>query len=623
MSGRDDGLSPATRGYVGGVICLAVAVVLLTLIHAAPLRPDGVLLAAALTSCMTLAWLFPVHFGYKTKLYVDTAVMVTAVLLFQPAVAILVTGTGTLVAQAIRRTSRDWVGAAFNSAQAMLVVAVESLLLAAVGWDPTHPSFGRPWVLLVLLIAVAAMHVLSSLSIAMVVAFQDRLPLIDTCRQALLENPLAEGLAQVSLVSFGVLAAMLSVVYPWALVLLVPPIIAIYMTLQHQDRLRQQAERARSASDESLADAQRIVQMGSWEWELETGRQVWSDEAYRLLGLPPRSILPTYDAFLLAVHPEDRAVVDRTLRQSAQDGTSFRIDHRIALPNGTERLVHQRGEVRPAVSRCGTRVVGTVQDITERKALEARVADITERQREAEVLAAVRRRLAEIRESERLRLARELHDGPVQDLLAISYQLADQPELWDNDGPESSTAVGRERARGGILHVVQQLRNLIGGLRPAGLAEFGLPIALEGYVAATRRQESVGSPEIVLNVDPALAELPQPLALTLFRVSQEAIRNALLHAGASRLTVDLTRPEGKLHLRVSDNGRGFWLPPRSVSFVRSGHFGLVGLAERVEHAGGNLTIDSAPGAGTTVWVSIPLDATGAEHDRAVPDSARG
>ena len=168
--------------------------------------------------------------------------------------------------------------------------------------------------------------------------------------------------------------------------------------------------------------------------------------------------------------------------------------------------------------------------------------------------------------------------------------------------------------RTNLLDVVQQLRSLIGELRPVGLEEFGLPAALQGYVAELEQQEGEGMPEVSLQVDGAFVDLPQPLAVTLFRIVQEALRNALRHADARRVTICLGQLDGKVMLRVSDNGCRFQMPPRPNAYAESGHFGLVGIAERVDQAGGELTIESSPGAGTTITASVPLNASGGSDD---------
>jgi PAS domain S-box-containing protein len=242
------------------------------------------------------------------------------------------------------------------------------------------------------------------------------------------------------------------------------------------------------------------------------------------------------------------------------------------------------------------------------------VEDITERKRVADDLAEAQRRRVEIQEAERLHLARELHDSTVQQLLGISYQLvaARRRAVGERhgDGPDSDGLVPvLEATRQEVLSVVTQLRGLIGGLRPAGLEEFGLTAALEGYVARLQREGSAEMPAIECELAASGTLLPQPVAFCLFRAAQEALRNALQHAAAQRIVVALSLPSGEAVLRVSDDGRGFKVPARLSMLARSDHFGLIGIAERVAVAGGQISIRSQPGAGTEVTVRIPLNET--------------
>jgi signal transduction histidine kinase len=91
-----------------------------------------------------------------------------------------------------------------------------------------------------------------------------------------------------------------------------------------------------------------------------------------------------------------------------------------------------------------------------------------------------------------------------------------------------------------------------------------------------------------------------------FQIAQEALRNALRHAGAGEVTVCIEQSDGGVELEIHDDGCGFVVPARLHSFAGIGHFGLVGIAERVEQAGGVLTVASAPGAGTTIGARLPM-----------------
>lgn len=216
------------------------------------------------------------------------------------------------------------------------------------------------------------------------------------------------------------------------------------------------------------------------------------------------------------------------------------------------------------------------------------------------------------REQERRRLAHDLHDGVVQQLIGISYQVAEGRRRVDN---ESDSSVGQqpeemastlEVIRRGVLGVVTQLRGMISELRPAGLEELGLTTALEGYVAHLRR-DGGAEVEIHLDLDESEVVVQDPIAICLFRVAQEALRNALRHANAKHIIVSLRLLADTAILFVQDDGCGFRVPSRLSQLTQTGHFGLVGMSERVTWTGGQLFIRSELGEGTEVTVKIPLD----------------
>ncbi len=220
-------------------------------------------------------------------------------------------------------------------------------------------------------------------------------------------------------------------------------------------------------------------------------------------------------------------------------------------------------------------------------------------------------------ERARRRLAHDLHDGVVQQLIGVRY-LAEQHQPPTSKPP----VVLLETIRHEMLDVVQQLRKLIGELCPAGLEELGLTAALEGYVANLERENSPHMPRIELDLDESGTALPETVAICLFRAAQEAIRNVLNHAQARHMHLCLCLNVETATLFVHDDGCGFRVPTRLSELARADHFGLVGIAERVAWLGGQLTIRSQPGSGTDVFVHVPLNGMEQKNDRAYPCCAR-
>ena len=134
---------------------------------------------------------------------------------------------------------------------------------------------------------------------------------------------------------------------------------------------RQSAEEALRHSERSLREAQRIAHLGNWQWDVAANQLQWSDEVYAIFGLAPRQFAGTFEAFLERVHPEDQPKVRQAVRETAEGGLSCGLDHRIVRPGGEVRIVHTRAEIAKNDAGQVRQFVGTIQDITEQKRIEA------------------------------------------------------------------------------------------------------------------------------------------------------------------------------------------------------------------------------------------------------------
>ncbi len=215
------------------------------------------------------------------------------------------------------------------------------------------------------------------------------------------------------------------------------------------------------------------------------------------------------------------------------------------------------------------------------------------------------------RDEERREIARELHDSPLQDLLGLNLQLAILVKKLRQIGWKgrlTQDALNREldSLRQGILAVSDKMREIIGELRPEGPLERGLQAALEDFIAQMEQKTGNGGPSIELQFDQKFDSYSDPLKTTLFRITQEAVRNALKYAQARHIFIILKRGESTISLTIKDDGGGFEPPTRLSELVRSNHYGLLGISERASTAGGRLNVRSRPGNGTEIVVTIPL-----------------
>jgi two-component system NarL family sensor kinase len=199
---------------------------------------------------------------------------------------------------------------------------------------------------------------------------------------------------------------------------------------------------------------------------------------------------------------------------------------------------------------------------------------------------------------ERRRIASDLHDGVVQDLAGVAFALGGSARRSDLP-PDSAELLDQSAAE--VRESIKALRSLLVEIYPPNLDEEGLAVALTDLLARANGRD------IMTTVD--TAGLQQPLSSDvsglLYRVAQEALRNVLAHGRASSVTMTVASNGESALLDVTDDGIGFD-PELVTATVKTGHFGLRALTDRVADAGGKLQVESAPGAGTRVHAEVPL-----------------
>jgi signal transduction histidine kinase len=204
------------------------------------------------------------------------------------------------------------------------------------------------------------------------------------------------------------------------------------------------------------------------------------------------------------------------------------------------------------------------------------------------------RRVIEGQELERRRLARELHDETGQALTSILLGLK---SIRSANGPQAAVQA-EEEVRGLVVQALQEVRRLAVELRPKALDDFGLLPALERLAETSGERAGL---EIHVQANLPAVRLPGELETVLYRLVQEALTNVLKHAEAQTVSILLTLQDGSVSAMIEDDGRGF-----TVGETREDALGLLGMQERLSFLGGELTIESAPGAGTTVRALLPL-----------------
>lgn len=274
------------------------------------------------------------------------------------------------------------------------------------------------------------------------------------------------------------------------------------------------------------------------------------------------------------------------------------IERALAEAQNRRARLEAEGALRRAHQDLERRVAARTTDLerTNRRLKE----EMEERRRAETELLEARLQLTRSRDEERSKLARDIHDGVVQDLLGISYELA-ETERKIKANPDFSSLEAVRTHRKAITASIRELRSLIKGLRPPGLAEFGLGNALGEFVTSIGQAADI----VTLNITKEAAELPVPIGTCFFKVAQEAIRNALRHAGANKIEVFVELDSVAAVLIVRDDGCGFTVPERLSTLAKDNHFGLIGMDEHAHLVGAQLRIRSSLQQGTSIEVKAP------------------
>ncbi|MEJ2208864.1 MAG: GAF domain-containing sensor histidine kinase [Anaerolineae bacterium] len=220
-------------------------------------------------------------------------------------------------------------------------------------------------------------------------------------------------------------------------------------------------------------------------------------------------------------------------------------------------------------------------------------------------LSKLSQRLMESQETERRRIARELHDQIGQSLVAIKLQLQSMSGLSDRD----QLVVRLRESIAVVERTVRQVRDLSFDLRPSVLDDLGLVATLRWYVDRQARWAGVLAQ---FTANPPEMDLPSGVEVTAFRIAQEAITNALHHAQAEQVEVYLEQRDGEVVLRVQDNGIGFDAEAVLRGDGGDQSLGLLGMRERAQLVGGRIEIESVPEQGTMVQVRLPLPPSGSD-----------
>lgn len=197
-------------------------------------------------------------------------------------------------------------------------------------------------------------------------------------------------------------------------------------------------------------------------------------------------------------------------------------------------------------------------------------------------------------EEERLRLARDIHDGPAQSIAGISFKAEFCKKLIDQDPIRCKQELNLLTEM--VRDTLGDVRNIIFDLRPMSIDDLGLTPTLKNYIEKIKKENAI---DLQLKITGRVVRLASHLEVGIYRIVQEAMSNVLRHAKANYACIEVTYTSEQIWVRIIDNGEGF-----DVDKVSNGHYGLIGMRERAKLFTGDLEINSTPGKGTTIRLVI-------------------
>ena len=347
---------------------------------------------------------------------------------------------------------------------------------------------------------------------------------------------------------------------------------------------RKRAEEALRKSEERLLLAAQAGKMYAYEWDIATDTIIRSPEYVNILGFSDAPKQLTRHQILDRVHSDDRALLIGSVDKVTPANPSNQISYRFLRPDGALIWLETRGRAFFDAHGGLVRMIGMVADITERKLAE-------------EALAKMSRKLIEAQEEERKRIARDVHDDYSQRLAMLAIDVESLTEkIGDlSEGTKQELLDFHRR----ISELGADMHSLSHQLHSSTLENLGLVAGVKAFCeefAVTEQVQVEFAPENVPR------SIPGEVALCLFRVVQEALRNVKRHSGASKANVRIECSGGNLHLTVYDEGKGF----DAGNHPTSSGIGIWSMQERVRLLGGRFELQSHLKQGTRIQAWLPF-----------------
>ena len=363
-----------------------------------------------------------------------------------------------------------------------------------------------------------------------------------------------------------------------------------WLTIVDITELRQ-AEETLKENNSRLKLAMQTANMDWWGLDIKTGSVTFEKRKAEMLGYPPEKF-KHYQDFTQLLHPDDYCKAMNAMQEHIHgELNKYEVEYRILTKSGVYKWFFDIGSVVKRDQKGNPlNVMGLIVDITSRKNAEDEIISSKEQ------LTELYKHLNQVREEERTSIAREIHDDLGQSLAGLKIDLIGIKEDINDKNPTKRKI---DKAITLVSSTIKTVQKLSSQLRPQMLDELGLASAIEWQVSEFKKRTGI---KCMLELE-EIDDLPDFIAISLFRIFQASLTNIMLHAKAKSIIVKLWKKNEMIHLQLKDDGIGI----SNEQLDSKSSFGIRGMHERANQMNGIFEINTKPNSGTEVDVLVPLN----------------
>ena len=372
-----------------------------------------------------------------------------------------------------------------------------------------------------------------------------------------------------------------------------PPYNSVAITMRDVTK-QKEFEKKITESENRMRLATSSAALGIWYWDTKNDHMVWDERMYQIYNINESQLGSVYAGFLSRLHPDDKDRVNEVMQTAMRDKKrEYGSEFRIIWDDLSVHYIKGTGITEYDDNGNEIKMMGINWDVTETRLAEVEIKSNNEQLRQ------LTSHLETIRDEERNRIAREIHDELGQQLTAIKMDVA-----WidKNTSPEAGNIKSKLKNIITLLDGSNQtVRKILNELRSGTLDHYGIIDALEWHTIQFRENTGIAIQFSSMQTD---IELPQEQANCIFRIYQESLTNIMRYAQAGKVLSSLNIIDNSISLSIEDDGTGF----NEAEVENTKSFGLLGMKERVRAIAGQFELTSSPGKGTKIVIHLPYKA---------------